>query len=66
MNFLTNCMLHDEYDFDFNTKRLGARSTKGTHVIVTRPTTRPNIISILGAISATGLIVVGVKNQCLL
>ncbi|KAI7876047.1 hypothetical protein K492DRAFT_135824, partial [Lichtheimia hyalospora FSU 10163] len=57
MNFLTNCVLLDEYDFDFNMKRLGARSTKGTPVIITRSTTRPNTTSILGAISATGLVV---------
>ncbi|KAI9021714.1 hypothetical protein CLU79DRAFT_752911 [Phycomyces nitens] len=35
---------------------------KGTRAIVTRPATRANTMSILGAMSASGLITVGVKK----
>ncbi|KAG0738552.1 hypothetical protein G6F57_002832 [Rhizopus arrhizus] len=62
MNFLTNCVFLDESAFDINMKRSRAWSTKGTRAIVTRPTTRANTTSILGAISAAGLITVGVKK----
>ena len=62
MNFLINCVFLDESAFDINMKHRRAWSKKGTRTIVTRPTTRANIISILGAISAAGLITVGVKK----
>ncbi|KAG1392301.1 hypothetical protein G6F58_012540 [Rhizopus delemar] len=62
MNFLTNCVFLDESAFDINMKRSRAWSKKGTPAIVTRPTTRANTTSILGAISAAGLISVGVKK----
>ncbi|KAG0945437.1 hypothetical protein G6F29_004602 [Rhizopus arrhizus] len=62
MNFLTNCVSLDESAFDINMKRSRAWSTKGTRAVVTRPTTRANTTSILGAISAAGLIAVGVKK----
>ncbi|CEP13237.1 hypothetical protein [Parasitella parasitica] len=57
-NFLTNCVFRDESAFDINMKRSRAWSKKGTRAIVTRPTTRANTTSILGAISAAGLITV--------
>ncbi|KAG1143692.1 hypothetical protein G6F37_011327 [Rhizopus arrhizus] len=62
MNFLTNCVFLDESAFDINMKRSRAWSNKGTRAIVTRPTTRANTTSILGAISASGLITVVVKK----
>ncbi|CEG75865.1 hypothetical protein RMATCC62417_10841 [Rhizopus microsporus] len=62
MNFLTNCVFLDESAFDINMKRSRAWSSKGTRAIVTRPTTKANTTSILGAISASGLITVGVKK----
>jgi hypothetical protein len=62
MNFLTNCVFVDESAFDINMKRSRAWSRKGTRDIVTRPTTRANTTSILGAISAAGLITIGVKK----
>jgi hypothetical protein len=62
MNFLINCVFLDESAFDINMKRSRSWSKKGTRAIVTRPTTRANTISILGAISAAGLITVGVKK----
>ncbi|CEG63391.1 hypothetical protein RMATCC62417_00542 [Rhizopus microsporus] len=43
-------------------KRSRAWSKKGSRAIVIRPTTRANTTSILGAISAPGLIAVGVKK----
>ncbi|CAO3697088.1 unnamed protein product [Rhizopus stolonifer] len=39
------------------------KKKKGARAIVTRPTTRANTTSILGAISASGLITVGVKKK---
>ncbi|KAG1137106.1 hypothetical protein G6F37_011480 [Rhizopus arrhizus] len=54
MNFLKNCVLLDESAFDINMKRSRAWSRKGTRTIVTRPTTRANTTSILGAISTVG------------
>jgi transposase len=62
MNLLTNCVFLDESAFDINMKCTRAWSRKGTHAIVTWPTTRTNTTSILGAISAAGLITVGVKK----
>jgi len=55
--------LLDESAFDINMKRSRAWPKKGTRAIVTRPTTRANTTSILGAISAAGLITVGVKKN---
>ncbi|KAK4513180.1 uncharacterized protein ATC70_012975 [Mucor velutinosus] len=63
MHFLTNCVFLDESAFDINMKRSRAWSKKGTRAIVTRPTTRANTTSILGAISAAGLITIGVKKN---
>ncbi|KAG1057423.1 hypothetical protein G6F43_000731 [Rhizopus delemar] len=48
--------------FDINMKCSRAWSNKGTHAIVTRPTMRTNTTPILGVISASGLITVGIKN----
>lgn len=62
MNFLTNCVFLDESAFDVNMKRSRAWSKKGTRAIVTRPITRTTTTTILGAISAAGLITVGVKK----
>ena len=62
MNFLTNCVFLDESAFDINMKRSRAWSKKGTRAIVTRPVTRANTTSILGAISTEGLITIGVKK----
>ncbi|KAI8329482.1 hypothetical protein BC941DRAFT_518741 [Chlamydoabsidia padenii] len=62
MSFLKNCVFLDESAFDINMKRSRAWSKQGTPAIVTRPTTRANTTSILGAISAAGLIAVGVKK----
>ena len=60
MNFLTNCVFLDESAFDINMKR--SRAWPRTRAIVNRPTMRANTTSILGAISAAGLIAIGVKK----
>ncbi|CEG75084.1 hypothetical protein RMATCC62417_10190 [Rhizopus microsporus] len=62
MNFLTNCVFLGESAFDINMRRSRAWSKKGTRAIVTRPTTRASTTSILGTISAAGLITIGVKK----
>ncbi|KAG0763737.1 hypothetical protein G6F62_004896 [Rhizopus arrhizus] len=63
MNFLTNCVFLEESAFDINMRRSRAWSEKGTRAIATRTTTRANTMSILGTISAAGLITAGIKNQ---
>lgn len=57
----TNCVFLDESAFHINLKRGMAWSKKGTSVVVTVPTTKANATSILGAISATGLINVSLR-----
>ncbi|CEP10482.1 hypothetical protein, partial, partial [Parasitella parasitica] len=61
MDFTTNCVFLDESAFHINLKRGMAWSKKGTPAIVTVPTTKANATSILGAISATGLINVSLR-----
>ncbi|CEG70619.1 hypothetical protein RMATCC62417_06483 [Rhizopus microsporus] len=61
LDFMTNCVFLDESAFHINLKRGMTRSKKGTPAIVTVPTTKANAISILGAISTTGLINVSLR-----
>ncbi|KAG1439556.1 hypothetical protein G6F46_014034 [Rhizopus delemar] len=61
LDFTTNCVFLDESAFHINLKRGMAWSKKGTPAIVTVPTTKANTTSILGAISATGLINVSLR-----
>jgi transposase len=61
MDFTINCVFLDESAFHINLKRGMAWSKKGTPAIVTVPTTKANATSILGAISATGLINVSLR-----
>lgn len=53
MNFLSNCVFLDELALEISMKRLRTWSSNGTHAIATRPTTRTNATSILGAISVS-------------
>lgn len=61
LDFTTNCVFLYESAFHTNLKRSMAWSRKGTPAIVTMPTTKANATSILGAISATGLINVSLR-----
>jgi hypothetical protein len=61
LDFTTNCVFLDESAFHINLKRGMAWSKKGTPAVVTVPTTKANATSILGAISATGLINVSLR-----
>ena len=61
MNFLTNCLFLDESVFHTNMKRTRARSKVGTPVVLTVSITRAKTTTVLGAISASGLIKVGVR-----
>ncbi|KAG0735968.1 hypothetical protein G6F32_008590 [Rhizopus arrhizus] len=61
LDFTTNCVFLDESAFHINLKRGMAWSKKGTPAIVTVPTTKANTTSILGAISANGLINVSLR-----
>jgi transposase len=56
MNFTRNCVFLDESAFHINLKRSMAWSKKGTPAVVTVPKTRATTTTILGAISAEGLI----------
>ncbi|KAL1936543.1 hypothetical protein VTP01DRAFT_677 [Rhizomucor pusillus] len=56
MNFLTNCVFLDESAFHINMKRTRIWSKKGVPAVVILPTTTAKTTTILGAISASGLI----------
>ncbi|KAL1928321.1 hypothetical protein VTP01DRAFT_2677 [Rhizomucor pusillus] len=56
MNFEKNCAILDESAFHTNMKRSMARSKKGSPAVVTVPKMRAKTTTILGAISASGLI----------
>ncbi|KAL1928080.1 hypothetical protein VTP01DRAFT_2996 [Rhizomucor pusillus] len=56
MDFRKNCVIFYESAFHVNMKRSMAWSKKGSPVIVTVPKTRAQTTTILGAISASGLI----------
>ncbi|KAG0738212.1 hypothetical protein G6F57_012394 [Rhizopus arrhizus] len=56
MDFTRNCFFLDESAFHINLKRSMAWSRKGTQAVVTVPKTRATTMTILGAISADGLI----------
>ncbi|KAI9252478.1 hypothetical protein BY458DRAFT_582531 [Sporodiniella umbellata] len=59
--FTKNCVFLNETAFHISLKQSMARSKKGTPVIVTVPSTKANIASILCAISTTGLINVSLR-----
>ncbi|KAL1931415.1 hypothetical protein VTP01DRAFT_9557 [Rhizomucor pusillus] len=61
MHFLTNCVFIDESAFHINMKRTRAWSKKGAPAVVTVPTTRAKTTTIMGAISASGLINVSLR-----
>jgi transposase len=56
MDFTRNCVFLDESAFHINLKRSMAWSKKGSPAVVTVPKTRAKTTTILGAISAQGLI----------
>ena len=56
MGFRTNCVFLDELAFHINLKRSMAWSKKALPAVVTVPKTRAQTTTILGAISASGLI----------
>ncbi|KAG1290885.1 hypothetical protein G6F60_008730 [Rhizopus arrhizus] len=58
LDFTTNCVFLDESAFHINLKRGMAWSKKDTPAVVTVPMTKAKATSILGAISATGLIII--------
>ncbi|KAG1454782.1 hypothetical protein G6F46_008467 [Rhizopus delemar] len=61
LDFTTNCVFLDESAFHINLKRGMTWSRKGTPAVVTVPMTKAKATSILGAISATGLISVSLR-----
>lgn len=56
MDFLSNCVFLDESGFHINMRRSMGWSKKGENAIVVTPTTRAKTTTILGAISAAGII----------
>ncbi|KAG0767881.1 hypothetical protein G6F18_003787 [Rhizopus arrhizus] len=61
LDFTRNCVFLDESAFHINLKRSMAWSKKGTAAVVTVPKTRATTTTILGAISAEGLIKCSLK-----
>ncbi|OAD72936.1 hypothetical protein PHYBLDRAFT_65136 [Phycomyces blakesleeanus NRRL 1555(-)] len=63
LDFTTNCVFLNESAFPINLKRDIARSKKDNPTIITVPTAKANKTSKLGAISATGLINVSLREN---
>jgi transposase len=61
MDYSSNCVFIDESAFHINLKRSYARSKKGTPAIVKVPKTRAKTTTIMGAISAKGVVKVSVR-----
>ncbi|KAL9538562.1 hypothetical protein MBANPS3_010839 [Mucor bainieri] len=61
MNYLSNCVFVDESALDMNMRPSTARSAKGTPAIVTTPSTCAASHTILGAISAMGVVNIEVR-----
>ncbi|KAL1928869.1 hypothetical protein VTP01DRAFT_2655 [Rhizomucor pusillus] len=62
MNYLQNCVFLDESSFHINMRRGIAWSKKGTKAEVVTPSTRAQTTSILGAISAAGIIKISLRT----
>ncbi|KAI7899078.1 uncharacterized protein BX663DRAFT_575934 [Cokeromyces recurvatus] len=62
MSFLENCTFIGESRFDIDVKPPEGWSERGTHVIVTSPSTRAMLHTILGAISAKFAIAMKLRN----
>ncbi|EPB92368.1 hypothetical protein HMPREF1544_00666 [Mucor circinelloides 1006PhL] len=56
IDYLSNCVFVDESAFDINMRPSTARSAKGTPAIFTTPSTHAVSHTILGAISAMGVV----------
>jgi hypothetical protein len=61
MNFLTNCVFIDKSGFNINMRSVTARSTRGKPAIVITPITKVVSHSVLGAISAFGILSVEIR-----
>ncbi|CEP10862.1 hypothetical protein [Parasitella parasitica] len=61
MYYLNNCVFVDESAFDINTRPATARSASGTPSIVTTPSTRSVSHTIVGAISAMGVVNIEIR-----
>ncbi|OAC99616.1 hypothetical protein MUCCIDRAFT_167033 [Mucor lusitanicus CBS 277.49] len=61
MDYLNNCVFVDESAFDINMRPATARSASGTPAIVTTPSTRAVSHTILGAISAMGVVNIEIR-----
>lgn len=62
MDYVKNCVFIDESAFDINIRSSHGRSIRGTPAVMTTPLTRAESHSILGAISAVGVINIDVKS----
>lgn len=62
MDYLQNCVFVDEAGFNINMRSPHARPVRGTPAIVETPTTRAISHTILGAISAIGVICVEIRE----
>ncbi|KAI9266606.1 hypothetical protein BDA99DRAFT_419813, partial [Phascolomyces articulosus] len=62
INFLKNCVFVDETTFNISMRSPNARSLKGTSAVIETPTTRAVTHTILGAITAHGVISVEIRE----
>jgi hypothetical protein len=61
VDYMNNCIFVDESAFDINMRPAAARSTKGTPAVVTTPSARAVSHTILGAISAFGVVNIEIR-----
>jgi hypothetical protein len=61
--YMQNCVFIDESGFDINMHRSRAWSQRGTQAIVESLSTRAVSYTIIGAISAFGIVIVSIRIQ---
>jgi hypothetical protein len=61
MDYMSNCIFVNESAFDINMRPATGRSTKGTPAVVTTPSARAVSHTILGAISALGVVNIEIR-----
>ena len=62
MLYMQNCVFLDESGFDINMRRLRAWSQRGTQAIIESPSARAVSYTIIGAISAFGVVNVSIRD----
>ena len=63
MNYLKNCIFVDESGFDINMRRSRGWSKRGTQAVVTTPSARGVSHTVIGAISAIGVVNLSMRES---